>query len=60
MTRRRMPIQGLAIFRIGAALALAVLFGGSVPTKASAGAFKCQDRFLDSIDESWNETIVTA
>jgi hypothetical protein len=55
-----MPIQGLAIFRIGAALALAVLFGGSVPTKASAGAFKCQDRFLDSIDESWNETIVTA
>jgi hypothetical protein len=41
----------LAVFGIGAALALAVPFGVAVPTIASAGAFKCEDRFLDSIDE---------
>jgi hypothetical protein len=46
-----MPIGTLASLWIGAALAVAVLLGVGVSGGASAGAYKCEDRFLDDIDE---------
>jgi hypothetical protein len=44
-----MTAGSLACFSVGAAIAVIVLLGVAVP--ASAGAFKCEDRFLDDIDE---------
>jgi len=46
-----MTTRTLTSLGIGAALILAVLLGVGVPGSASAGAYKCEDRFLDDIDE---------
>jgi hypothetical protein len=35
----------------GVAAALAFLVGVALPQSASAGAFKCEDRVFDAIDE---------
>jgi hypothetical protein len=51
MTSRGVTVGTLAGFAIISALIVAVLFGVGVPVSASAGAYKCEDRFLDDIDE---------
>jgi hypothetical protein len=43
--------RSLACLGAGVAAALAVLLGVGVPGSASAGAYKCEDRSLDDIDE---------
>jgi hypothetical protein len=51
MTSLGITVRTLAGFGIGAALAVAILLGLAVPESASAGAYKCEDRFLEVIDE---------
>jgi hypothetical protein len=46
-----MTVRTLAGLGIGAAFAIAVLLGVTLPKPASAGAFKCEDHFLDEVDE---------
>jgi hypothetical protein len=46
-----MSAGSLVWFGIGTAFALAVLFGAAVPKSASAGAFKCENRWLYEGDE---------
>jgi hypothetical protein len=51
MTSREMEVRILVRLGIGAAIAFTFLMGIAVPKGASAGAYKCEDRFLDDIDE---------
>jgi hypothetical protein len=51
VTRGRITEGALASFGIGAALAVIVLLSVAVPKAASAGAYKCEENFLDGIDE---------
>lgn len=46
-----MIVRTLAGLGTGIAPALAILLGMAVPGVASAGVYKCEDRFLDAIDE---------
>ena len=46
-----MAVRTLAYLGIGAALAVIVLSGVFAPKVASAGEYKCEDRFLDEVDE---------
>jgi hypothetical protein len=51
MARQGMSVSSLGSVGIGAAIALAVLLEVALSKSASAGAYKCEDRFLDDLDE---------
>ncbi len=46
-----MVLRTLGHLGIGAAITLTVLLGIAVPKVVSAGEYKCEDRFLDEVDE---------